>query len=257
MAAPRAKPKDQPLSLLDARLLALAVTLEPALAMARILGLSLDDLERLVAIGYFREFRRRGLSLRGMTQRFGKSLRTLAILSKRTQQAGPPLSGSQRMGRKRRVVALLATSGRTSRATISRRLRDTTREELDETLAELVTDGIVARREDRYEVVAAHVDLVKADLDHRIESLRHFLFAVGEVIYRRFWLIDDGGEAFARVFTFSASPRDLEQLRARLYALIREEVMKIDAESGSREDAIQGSITFTVVQRSDDPRWKA
>lgn len=46
------------------------------------MGLSVDDVQRLATLAYFREYRTRGLSLRQIAKRIGKSLRTVATLSK-------------------------------------------------------------------------------------------------------------------------------------------------------------------------------
>jgi transcriptional regulator with XRE-family HTH domain len=66
----------------EQQLAALATLFEPAAALSRIMGLGVDDVQRLATLAYFREYRRRGLSLRQIAKRIGKSLRTVATLSK-------------------------------------------------------------------------------------------------------------------------------------------------------------------------------
>src|SRR5688572_13117880 len=101
-------------STVDLRLRIVALSLEPTLALARIAGLPLDELQQLVADGYFRELRLRGLSLEQVARRFGKSKRTVVSLSVRSQQEGPLLDESRRLGWQRQVVRLTSTGARST-----------------------------------------------------------------------------------------------------------------------------------------------
>src|SRR4029453_2963377 len=95
------------ISPLDLRLKVIAIVLEPALALARVLALPLDDLQRLVATGYFCEARTYGLSFRQIARRFDKSLRTVTNLA-RSSSADLPLRGGLRITLRRRAAELVA-----------------------------------------------------------------------------------------------------------------------------------------------------
>jgi hypothetical protein len=243
----------EPVSPVDARILVLSVALEAPLALARVLGLNLDDVQALVSVGYFRQFQRRGLSLRNMTKRLGKSLRTVATLSKRASEHGPPLRGSQRLGWRRLVVRALTQEGPLSIGELREHAPEASAEDLQDELEQLLHEGIIERNGDDYVLSAGLVSLVRDDLDHRLESLDHFLTAVTHVVYRRFFLTGtDEGEAFARVLTFSASRDQLGDLRQRMYESLREEVLRLDREAEADPDAIEASTLLRFVETPQD-----
>src|SRR5690606_34288846 len=114
----------------DVRVRVVEVALTPALVLARVMALPLDDLQHLVATAYFREARARGLSFRAIARRFGKSLRTVTHLARRADQDAPLLESHRRLGHRRRAVAWLALSGPATLAQIARSIPDADRDEL-------------------------------------------------------------------------------------------------------------------------------
>jgi transposase-like protein len=284
----KAAPKVSPI---DVRLQVVALALEPGLALARLASLPLDDLQRLVAAGYFRDARARGWSFRAIAKRFDKSLRTVTNLSNLSNEHGVPLESSQRLGWRRQLVHAVAArpEGLTERALFAA-VPEASAEALAEELAELIEEGILERavREDahgdarggetrvgeaqggetrageargrddaRVRVVARHFDLVQDELGPRLESFRHFLRGVAAVAYRRFFVRDDEAEAFARVLSFSSSRAELVALRERSYAVLRDAAFAADAAADAdTDDAHQAVAVFAVAEEPTDPAWR-
>ncbi|MCU0671631.1 MAG: hypothetical protein MUE69_02440 [Myxococcota bacterium] len=276
----KAAPKVSPI---DVRLQVVALALEPGLALARLASLPLDDLQRLVAAGYFRDARARGWSFRAIAKRFDKSLRTVTNLSNLSNEHGVPLESSQRLGWRRQLVHAVAArpEGLTERALFAT-VPEASSEALAEELAELIEEGILEReaREDdarvgearvgearvgearggdesRVRVVARHFDLVQDELGPRLESFRHFLRAVAAVAYRRFFVRDDEAEAFARVLSFSSSRAELVALRERSYAVLRDAAFAADAAADAdADDTHQAVAVFAVAEEPTDPAWR-
>jgi hypothetical protein len=239
---------------IDARLRVLLVMLEPTFALARILGLSLDELQRLVALGYFREYKLRGLSLRQMSRYLGKSVRTIAELSKASGEAGPLLDESRWLEWQRELVRAgsMSTIDAEGAAAL---LPGVDREEAEEMLESLVAAGLLVAREDgRYAAATEHVNMVREDLDARLDSLRQFLGGVAHVVYRRFFR-DEGGEAFARVWTFSAERAQAAAFRAQQYETMREHAIRMDGSDAA--DKVELSALLAVVEHPTDPRWRS
>lgn len=246
---------DARVSPVDVRLRVVALALEPALALARIAALPLDDLQRLVAAGYFRDARSRGLSFRAIARRFDKSLRTITNLSNVANEHGVPLESSQRLTWRRQLVHAAAArpEGVAERA-LFQMLPDASTEALEAELQQLVDEGILERADERIRVVARHLDLVQNDLAPRLESLRHFLRAVTAVVYRRFFVLDADAEAFARVLSFSTSRADLAALREHAYRVLREGAFEADA--AEPEDGAQALAVFAIAEEPDDLAWR-
>lgn len=263
----KAAPKVSPI---DVRLQVVALALEPGLALARLASLPLDDLQRLVAAGYFRDARARGWSFRAIAKRFDKSLRTVTNLSNLANEHGVPLESSQRLGWRRQLVHAVAArpEGLTERALFAA-VPEASAEVLAEELAELIEEGILERETEegaariegdgaRVRVVARHFDLVQDELGPRLESFRHFLRAVAAVAYRRFFVRDDEAEAFARVLSFSSSRAELAALRERSYAVLRDAAFAADAAVADADahDAHQAVAVFAVAEEPTDPAWR-
>ena len=244
----------EPVSPIDARLRVLSTVLEPGIKMARVLGLTLDDLHQLVAVGYYRELKERGASWQQIARRIDKSRRTVATLARVASGATQPLAASHRIGLRRRTVRILA-DGDLDLADLAQQLPAVSGADLEEAVDQLVAEGILTRDGERLTVAGALLDLVGDDLDHRIDSLRHFLDAVGQVIYRRFLAPDSNGEAFARVLTFSTSRERLATLRAETYGAVAKAAQDADAEASGDPGAIQASIALSFVETPRDRRY--
>ncbi|MEM9191816.1 MAG: hypothetical protein AAGF12_21775 [Myxococcota bacterium] len=249
--------EDEPESVspVDVRLRVISIALEPALTLARIVALPLDDLQRLVTAGYFREARSRGMSFRTIARRFDKSLRTVTNLSKTAAEA-VPLSTSQRITWRRKLAELVVRLGPLDEEALFQKLPSAPRQDLEEQLQQLVDEGIVIKTDDTVHAAAEHMDLVRDELDARLDSLRHFLGSVAQVAYQRFFATDEGSEAFARVLTFQASREHLHAIRERAYASMRSDVFEADEAATKSGDGIDATLVFSVVEASRDPAWR-
>lgn len=236
----------------DVRLRVVAIALEPALTLARIAALPLDDLQRLVTAGYFREARARGMSFRTIARRFDKSLRTITNMSRLANEQGLPLRTSDRITWRRRLVELAASRDGVSRDELLRAVPEADdevlAEELDQLLGEGILEGDVVVRP-----AGRHLDMVQDELAARLDSVRHFLRSVTATVYRRFFVVDPDAEAFARVLQFTARRERLRALRSQTYETLREGAFEADAEGGDAH----AMVAFCVVEAPEDPAWRA
>ena len=85
----------------------------PALTLARVMGLTLDEVRELVETGYVQEFQDRGLSWEGIARKMGKSRRTVGTLVRRAAGSETPLSGSQRLSAQRKLIERLSRAAMT------------------------------------------------------------------------------------------------------------------------------------------------
>ena len=231
-------------SVVDLRLRLIAVALEPALALSRASAVPLDDLQALVTVGYFRELRSRGMTLRAIARRMQKSVRTVAGLSQRAARAGDLAAGSPRLRWRRKLVAHLGKRTRASVEQLRRLVPGATRAEVEEELKQLAAQGIVRLDERGAELCAGLMTMVSDQLEPRIDSLRHFLEVVTQVIYQRFWTTDDADDAFARVLSFRVEPSELKALRSSCYASLRDAVIEADRGAGAEAADVSAAVCF-------------
>jgi len=239
----------------DLRLRVVAAALEPVVALARVMALPLDDLQKLVAIAYFREARSRGLTLRQIARKLRKSVRTVATLSKTSSELELLLASSDAVTCRREIVQHVAAQQTSSVDTVRAALPELKRDEVCAAIDQLVDEGILERDGDALCVAVAHLDLVQEDADHRIDSLRHFLRVVSELAYRRFFSTDRTGESFARVLTFRGSRSGLAEHRRASYQQLRAGVLDLDASAEDAEDAVEASVVVGFVETPNDPFW--
>ena len=220
------------------------------MTLARIIGLDLDELQELVGQQYFREHRLRGASLRAISRRIGKSLRTVATLSKKAQATGPLLDESHRLGWQRQVV-LAASKTSLDLAAVRNLTTGIEEGDLELELEAMVDSGLLERDEyGHVRTAVRHVSFARDDVEARLESLRHFLSAVGHVLYRRFIRFENDAEAFARVLSFPVAPERLRALREAYYSDLRDAVASADAEAEATDPP--GSVLFVAVSAPQD-----
>ena len=248
-------PGSTAVSPIDVRLRVIALALEPALVLARIAGLGLDDVQSLVATGYFREMRSRGHSLRAVARRFGKSLRTVATLSKQAAEQGRFAQLGERMTLQRKLVAHIARHGTVTRAHLPRAMASTDLQAIQAAIAQLIEDGIVIEDGGKLRVVASLLMLTGSTLDQRLDSVRHFLDACTQTLHQRFFVPNaDDNDAFARVLSFTATSEHLRQIGGRHYEALKNDVVEADARAATSGDPQQAAVVFGYV-RSPGAWW--
>jgi hypothetical protein len=259
-----------PLSPIDLRLRLIALALEPGLTLARLSALPLDDLQVLVATGYFRQWRARGLSLRGIARVLHRSLRTVATLSRKAGGDAALLPAGERITVRRKLAARVAARGPIGRSALAASVRGVRRAEVEAEIAQLIDEGVFAQRHGRVALATQFLDLVGEDVERRLDSLRHFLEAVTHVIYQRLVAADARAVAMARVLTFRAGPADAAALRDDQYAALRDAVVAADARaattrarsrsriaSARRRAALPGRPAATTSQRTRHGRSRS
>lgn len=250
---------------IDARLDVLAAALEPAARIALELGLSLDELEEVVAAQYFREHRKRGLTLREIAARIDKSLRTTTALSVKSGLSRL-LDASERVAVERAVVELLGDGASRAQDYIETRVRAQIRgarnEDVAAVLGELARQRVVERVERKYELRKPYLNLVATDYAKRLDALRLFMRTVTDAIVRRFLRADPSADAFVRVLSFSAVRAELSGVRERAYDALRSEVLRADGAASARSRAqtagtpasIEAAAALVVTETEPDTR---
>lgn len=215
----------------DLRLRVVALALEPGLTLARLSGLSLDDLQSLVATGYFRQWRARGLSLRGTARAMHKSLRTVATLSQKAGAEGTLSPLGKRIEWRRKLLARVAAAGAIERKKLASVVRGEPRAEVEAEVQQLLDEGLLTTARESVVLNVRYLRQLDTDLDARLDSLRHFLEAITQTVHQRFF--GDDALAFARVLTFRADLARLTKLRDGIYGALRDDVVAADAEAGA------------------------
>ena len=223
----------------DQRLSTLAVLLEPVCTLARVLGLSLDDLQRMLAVAYFREYRQRGLSLPAVARHLGKSERTVAKLSKESREEGS-LEGSRRLQLQRDVVRL-GSIGPVDRETVGRLQPRLDATLVDDLLGQMELAGLVEETEAGWVTVAEHIDMVSTELE-------------AHLVYARFFKREPEASAFARVWTFTGTRAGLDALERETYERLRASAIALDGEDTDAKKL--ASVLFALVEPPDDIAWK-
>jgi hypothetical protein len=234
--------KPQTASPIDLRLRVVALALEPGLTLARLSGLSLDDLQELVATGYFRQWRARGLSLRGTARAMQKSVRTVATLSQKAGTAGALSPLGKRIAWRRKLLARVAEARAIDRKKLIAIVRGEPRAEVDAEVQQLLDEGLLALSQGVIVLAVKQVRLLDQDLDARLDSLRHFLDAVTQTVHQRFF--GDDAIALARVLTFRADAARLAELRDKTYAALRDGVVAADGEASA--EARGATVAFCI-----------
>jgi hypothetical protein len=242
-------------SSLDVRVKVVATMLEPALSLAHLMALPLDDLLELVATGYFREAEARGLSQGAIARRFGKSVRTIATLKNRSRATSKLLERSRRLAVRRRLLTEIDRIGPAGIEAIARTVPRTARSTLERELDALVAQGLVVCGEDGYRTATGHVNVVRAEIDARLDSLRHFLEAVTRAAYRRFYTPAQMGIALARVLSFSSDASRLADLSERQYEGLRSAVLEADAAADGAADPVQAMVAVCFVEEPAGAPW--
>ena len=236
----------------DKKLAVVASLMEPALHLARIAGLSLDDVRELSGAQFFRLLQRRGLSWESVARKLKKSRRTVAKLARQAASRDDILMGSERLQLRRRIVRALAERD-LAMSELEEQFRGFESEVLLEELDVLRETGIVAAGQP-LRLEAAMLDLLGDDFDRRLESLRHFLESIAHVVYQRFFRDSDDG--MARVWTLSITPNEFESLRNELASALEQRLVEADSHAESSEEAFQVSVTFSAVRTPSAPSWK-
>jgi hypothetical protein len=238
------KTEPSPASPIDLRLRVVALSLEPGLTLARLSGLSLDDLQSLVSTGYFRQFRARGLSLRGTARAMHKSVRTVATLSRKAGAEGTLSALGKRIAWRRKLLARLAEVGQLERKKLAGSVRGEPRAEVDAEIQQLLDEGVLTLAGGSLALAVKYLGLVDKDVDARLDSLRHLLDGVTQTIHQRFF--GDDSIALARVLTFRADLEQLIALRDRAYAALRNDVVAADAAASS--EARSATVAFCISE---------
>lgn len=235
---------------LSRRLRVLAVAFLPGLRLARIAGMTLDDVIELVTLAYFEEHHQAGLSWTALERRLGRSRRTIASLSKRFAESGFAIDGSGLFRQQRSIVERLA-HGPTSRATLQETLPPANL--LDEALQALCDAGVVEADGDTYRLATSFVDQVGETFEERLDGLRHFMETVAQIAHQRFFT-DESQEALARTVGFSSSSAQRTALGHVLLENIITAVTAVDGES-SDEPRDETAVIFSILPRPKGPAW--
>lgn len=242
-------------SALDGRIRLIALALEPALVLARIAALPLDDLQSLVATGYFRETRARGLSYPMIARRFDKSVRSVATLAKEAASKQVLPRATNATTRRRKILETISRRNQVTRKALGQAFSQLSPKELDDELVQLTENGLLVEKGGMFRLAKSHFDFTHGELEQRLDAVRHLFSGVAQVIFQRFFTpTGSTAEAFVRTFTFKADRASLSTFRQRSYERMKDEILDVDR-SAPRNDAANASAILCVVEEPKDPAW--
>lgn len=283
---PGAPMTKEQVSAVELRLLVLREAIQPVVRLARLSGMSLDDLNALVSSAYYREFRDRGHSHQMMTRRIGKSLRSVASLARKDKDASRPLAGSQVLNAKRAIATRVGKSPLVRSQLVEEYQREHRKsadhESIQAAIDQLLDEGILAvdtpdprelgpasngvddpvdeertrQAEPADQILRAGANFVSLkgeDAEHRLASLRHLLLGTATVIYQRFYRQPDPEAAFARVLSFRLRRDSLDGFAHHLYEAMREAIVNEDEASDGDEPP--ATLTFTLSREPTQREW--
>lgn len=238
----------------DLRHEVIAVLLEPALTLACVAGVTLPDLVSLVRGTYVRVGRARGHSVRSMARRYGVAPGTIQAIANQLKAHGTLGGLGEKIAHRRAVVAQLTERGELRARDLATSTPGCRPAQVEEALARLVADKMVARERGRVRLLRHHLSIARSDdAADRVDRLRQLLEATTQVVYRRFFAPEGPGIGYARAFTFGVSRRELEALREETSIRLGQHVRRLgEAATPGDPDHTIGSIALVVVETPND-----
>lgn len=237
----------------DRRLRLVSIALEPALLLARSVGLSLDDLLRTVSVSYFKSYQQRGLSFTAIARRLGKSRRTVATLAN-LARTPKPAHESEGLSVQRRILLYLGAKGPQTAAALKRRFAKLPGPLYERALEAACDAQIIAISDGKYWVTAELMSMVSSDFERRVASLEQFMQAVANGVHQRFFPHQGRVESFARVLSFRSSAPTLERIRRDCYEELRSAVLAANAECDDASDTMDALACSVALVFTEEPR---
>ena len=237
----------------DRRLRLVSIALEPALLLARSVGLSLDDLLRTVSVSYFKSYQQRGLSFTAIARRLGKSRRTVASLAN-LAKTPEPAHESDGLSVQRRILLYLAAKGPQTAPALKRRFAKLPAPLYERALEAARDAQIIAISDGKYWVTAQFMSMVSSDFERRLASLEQFMQAIANGVHQRFFPHQGRVESFARVLSFRSSAPTLERIRRDCYEELRSAVLAANAECDGASDAMDALACSVALVFTEEPR---
>ncbi len=239
---------------LELRLAVVATLMEPALQLAAVLKLPLEDVETLARTGYVRAGKERGLSVRAMARSFKCATATITSIAKRGRDRAIPEILGLDVDRKRRLITL-AGDGPFS---LSEAVDALGHDEVDVTLAiEELTEArlLAVDPTGRHRLEAHVVNYVAEDTQVRLAGLRQLLEVVSSVVYSRFFTKDPG--SFVRAASFKSSSADLDAIRDDVWKTLEPRIRDADARELTGAPKAESIAAFLVAETPHDGVWQS
>jgi len=248
-------PDGQPVSRLEFETRVLYSLLLPAVRFAHKCRIPLDRVTEMATLAYLGDVRRTGVTLKESASILGKSLRTVTTISKRLREDF--FAPEEEHGLPRKIEFHLAVGPQTLErlldalgpAVVSGDTLDNA--QLEAALASLLEEGRIKRRHETdgrivYEVASSYSNLVRRNLNRRIDGLNHLFEAVLDTVLARFF--DEDEQAFARALTFAAPAEGVGKVRQDIYNQLRlaaSDLEEVAADEGLSDQKY--SIVFCVT----------
>lgn len=212
----------------------------PIVRLAARRGLPLRTLKHLVAMAYYHETRRQGLTGPVAAERLDVSLRTITLLSRRLKDF---LTVENQHGLPRKIEYLLWAEP-VSLARLKQTMRAEPKE-IEASVERLVAQGRVRRRPDgRLETTRQQFALADDDDEGaRLDGLSHLLEAVADTAAARFF--DRDPKAFARTYAVRVRPEDVHRLADHIYPTLRSMTQLMDEAAHDSENPVEMALTVT------------
>lgn len=239
---------------LELRLAVVATLMEPALQLATVLKLPLEDVETLARTGYIRAGKERGLSVRAMARSFKCATATITSISKRAKDRAIPEILGLDVDRKRRLVTLAGDGP----FTLVDAVRALGHDEAEVALAleELVEARLLSiDASGRHRLEAHVVNYVAEDTQVRLAGLRQLLEVVSCVVYSRFFTKDPG--SFVRAASFKSTAADLAAIRDDVWKTLEPRIRDADGRPPGADAKAEAVSAFLVAETPHDGVWQS
>ena len=207
--------------------------------------LPMKDLVDLMQMSAFHETKRRGLKMREISELLDVSMRKVSQLSSRLRRNFAEEEAVEALPRR---IEFMLWAEPLSEARLHQVTRGASKEEVDEAIAQLITQKRVRATQGDdgqlvYEVVRSEFRLVSPEWTARLDGLNNLVSNVANVIDARFF--HDDQRAFARTLSLRVREQDLARMRDLYTTVIWETLREID--EAAKHDASAHEIDLSIL----------
>ncbi len=209
--------------------------LGPAARLGTVFGTPLGVVRELAEMAYYHETKRHGLKMKEVAELMDVSISKVALLSRALKEN---FFRDEAAGELPRRIEFMLWAEPLTLARIKQVLTDSSGEEVNDAIQELLDQGRVQkRREDPHVFYELAIKTDRRVWDSwlaRIDGLNNVLRNVTDAVYARFFGADVA--AFARTLTFRVHPDDLHELQKFYEEQLFELVHRLDARAEETPD---------------------
>ncbi len=213
------------------------------------LSMPLGQMEDLLRLAYFREARvERGMLLPDVARVFGKSLRTVASVSKTFQSDF--FAPEDQLAFRRAIVRHLDDQPMSRDALVALWPE---RADVGVAIDDLMREGKVAEVDGLLIREPSQVEFFDdGSSDRQIDGLNRQMDILASAVWQRVVERRTDGSAAARSYVFDASEQDFDALVAELQQTLRDRAIEADSAANKRGISVRRAVTFSATTLDED-----